>query len=235
MDRQTTQRPAVLEELTTTQLTALLRQFDESDRVSFDGHIASYGLDQATGDGLWSWFDGGGSEYLEEPVGPDDHVRGPEDAAATVVVYGDYECPDTRHALGSLRALEHRIGDRFRMVYRHFPRRDRHPNAQAAAELAEEAADWGAFWKVHDHLVDSQGALEPVNLTAYAAQFGITGDREDDGRVVAGHRYTERVEDDLRGGLRSGVFDTPTVYVNGRRYNGGYDMDALLAAIQLAR
>jgi protein-disulfide isomerase len=234
MDRQAMQRPAVLDDLTTTQLTELLRQFDEGDRVSFDGHVASYGLDTATGDGLWDWFDGDGTAYLAEPVGPDDHVRGPEDAAATVVVYGDYECPDTREALGAIKALEQRIGDRFRMVYRHFPRRDRHPNAQAAAELAEAAAERGAFWEVHDHLIANQGALGPDRLNEYAAQFGITSEGGD-GRVEAGHRYVDRVEDDLRGGLRSGVFDTPAIYVNGRRHAGGYDTNTLLAAIQLAR
>lgn len=228
------QRPAVLEDLTTTQLTELLRQFDEGDRASFDGHIASYGLDPAAADGLWAWFDGDGTQYLAEPVGPDDHVRGPEDAAATVVVYGDYECPDTRQALGAFKALEQRVGDRFRMVYRHFPRRDRHPNAQASAELAEAAAERGAFWEVHDHLIANQGALEPDRLSEYAAQFGITSDGGD-GRVEAGHRYADRVEDDLRGGLRGGVFDTPAIYVNGRRHDGGYDTNTLLAAIQLAR
>ena len=229
------QRPAVLEDLTTTQLTELLRQFDEGDRASFDVHVESYGLEQATSDALWDWFDGDGTLYLAEPVGPDDHVRGPEDAAATVVVYGDYQCPYTKRAMHAIARLERRIGDRFRLVYRHFPLREIHPNAQASAELAEAAADRGRFWEVNDHLFAHQGALDPDHLATYATQFGIPFEAGDPGRVEAGQRYADRVEDDFQGGLRSGVGGTPTIYINARRHDGGFDEATLERAIVLAR
>ena len=38
---------------------------------------------------------------------------------------------------------------------------DVHPNAQLAAEAAEAAADQGAFWEMHDLLLDHQDALRP--------------------------------------------------------------------------
>jgi len=235
MDQQTTRRPLVLDELTSTQMAELQRQFDDVDRGSFDEHVESYGMDRATGNGIWDWFSRDGLEYLAVPVGPDDHVRGPADAPATVVVYGDYQCPYTRRALHAISALERRIGDRFRLVYRHFPLREIHPNAQASAELAEAAADGGRFWEVNDHLFAHQDALDPVHLATYATQFGIPFEASDPGRVEAGYRYADRVEDDFQGGLRSGVGGTPTIYVNGRRYDGGYDEATLERAIELAR
>jgi protein-disulfide isomerase len=172
---------------------------------------------------------------LTPPVGPDDHVRGPADAPATVVVYGDYQCPYTRRALNAIRALEGRIGDRFRLVYRHFPLREIHPNAEPAAELAEAAADRGKFWEVHDHLFANQDALDPYHLNAYAAQFEIPGEGDESGRFEAGNRYADRVEEDFQGGLRSGVGGTPAIYVNGRPHRGGYDEATLQRAIELAR
>jgi NhaA family Na+:H+ antiporter len=171
---------------------------------------------------------------LTPPVGPDDHARGPANAPATVVVYGDYQCPYTRRALTTLNHLERRIGDRFRLVYRHFPLREIHPQAQASAELAEAAADQDKFWEVNDHLFAHQGALEPYNLASYAAEFGIPSEGSDPGTFEAGHRYVERVEDDLQGGLRSGVRGTPTIFINGRPQRG-YDEATLERSIELAR
>src|SRR5262245_5309109 len=113
------------------------------------------------------------TDELTPPVGPDDHARGPANAPATVVVYGDYQCPYTRRALHAITTLEGTVGDRFRFVFRHFPLREIHPHAEASAELAEAAADQGKFWEVHDHLFAHQDALDPDHLSAYAAQFGI--------------------------------------------------------------
>jgi len=173
-------------------------------------------------------------ERPADPVGPDDHVRGPADAPAMVLVYGDYQCPHTRRALAAIAALERRIGDRFRLAYRHFPLREIHPHAEAAAELSEAAADQGKFWEVHDHLFAHQNALDPDHLATYAAQFGIPSEGDDPGRFEAGHRYADRVEEDFQGGLRNGVGGTPTIYVNGRPHRGGYDEVTLQRAIELA-
>ena len=235
MEGSAEERPAVLETLTATQMAELLRQFGEGDRGSFDEHVASYGLDRPAANAVWDWFAAGGTDLLAIPVGPDDHVRGPADAPATVVVYGDYQCPYTRRALIAIRALEGRIGDRFRLVYRHFPLREIHPNAEPAAELAEAAADRGRFWEVHDHLFSHQQALDPPHLSEYAAQFGIPTPADEPGHVEAGHRYAERVEADFQGGIRSGVGGTPAIYVNGRPHRGGYDEATLERAIGLAR
>jgi hypothetical protein len=75
MERQTPERPAVLDQLTATQMAELERQVDEGDRASFGVHIESYGLDRTTGDAVWDWLAGGASDRLAVPVGPDDHVR----------------------------------------------------------------------------------------------------------------------------------------------------------------
>src|SRR5688572_19559436 len=72
MERQAQEHPAVLDELTTTQMAELQRQFDEGDRGSFDTHVDSYGLDRATGTAVWDWFAGAGTDGLADPVGPDD-------------------------------------------------------------------------------------------------------------------------------------------------------------------
>ena len=74
-----------------------------------------------------------------------------------MVEYGDFECPYCGQAEPVVRELLADFGD-VRYVWRHLPLTDVHPNAQLAAEAAEAAAAQGAFWEMHDLLLDHQDA-----------------------------------------------------------------------------
>ena len=97
MDSRAIELPAVLNQLTSTQMIELFRQFDDSDRPSFDRHVASYGLDRDTGARIWDWFSADPDAALRIPVGPDDHGRGPDGDPATPVVEGDEVTDRTSH------------------------------------------------------------------------------------------------------------------------------------------
>jgi hypothetical protein len=60
MDTQPAERPAVLDDLTTTQMAELQRQYDDRDRASFEVRIDSYGLDPRDDEAIWAWFDQAG-------------------------------------------------------------------------------------------------------------------------------------------------------------------------------
>ena len=79
----------------------------------------------------------------------------------TLLEYGDYECPYCGRAEPIVRELLDSFGDDLRYVWRHLPLNDVHPNAQMAAEAAEAAGAQGAFWEMHDLLLDHQDALTP--------------------------------------------------------------------------
>ena len=145
------------------------------------------------------------------PIGPDDHVRGPE-GARTVIVYGDYECPFCAALEVRLRALP------LRVVFRHFPVRASHPRAQAAAHAAEAAAAQDAFWEMHDALFDDQGRLEDPHLWRRAERLGLDLARFDADRRSP--EVAERVREHFRGGVRAGVVSTPTAFTDGRGYSG---------------
>ena len=74
--------------------------------------------------------------------------------------------------------------------------------------------------------------LETPDLQAYAEQLGLDVDRFD--RELAEHVHAERVREDFMSGVRSGVNGTPTFYINGKRHDGSYELDALLAAVERA-
>jgi Na+/H+ antiporter NhaA len=178
----------------------------------------------------------GGLETLTDlavPVDPErDHLRGPAHAPVTVVEYGDFECPYCGKAESVLRELLADFGD-VRYVWRHLPLSDVHPRAQLAAEAAEAAAAQGAFWEMHDLLLDHQGDLRPRDLLAYAERLGLDGDRFRDD--LQRHLHVPRIEEDVDSADLSGVTGTPTFFIDERRHDGAYDIDNLSAAVRAAR
>src|SRR3954471_16553469 len=89
---------------------------------------------------------------LRVPVTQDDHIIGPENAAVTLVEYGDYECPHCGRAHQVVPLLRTRFAGQLRFVFRHFSLIQVHPNAEPAAETAEFAGMHGRFWEMHDAL-----------------------------------------------------------------------------------
>jgi Na+/H+ antiporter NhaA len=160
-----------------------------------------------------------------------DHVRGPIDAPVTVVEYGDFECPYCGRAEPVIRELLGDFGD-VRYVWRHLPLSDVHPNAQLAAEAAEAAADQGAFWEMHDLLLENQNSLRPGDLIGYAEQLGLDVERFTD--ALRTHAGAVRVAEDVDSADLSGVSGTPTFFINGRRHYGAYDIETLSAAVRAA-
>ena len=160
-----------------------------------------------------------------------DHVRGPAKAPVTVVEYGDFECPYCGLAEPAVRELLRDFGD-VRYVWRHLPLNDVHPHAQAAAEAAEAAARQGAFWEMHDLLLDHQGALTVRDLVGYARSVGL--DVEKFTADVRRHAGAAQVAEDVDSADLSGVSGTPTFFVNGMRHYGAYDLESLSKAVKLA-
>jgi Na+/H+ antiporter NhaA len=160
-----------------------------------------------------------------------DHIRGPEKAPVTLVEYGDFECPYCGRAEPAVRELLSDFGD-VRYVWRHLPLTDVHPHAQLAAEATEAAAKQGAFWDMHDLLLEHQGALTTRDLMGYASSLGL--DTERFTADLRKHVGAARVAEDTDSADLSGVSGTPTFFVNGMRHYGAYDIESLSKAVKLA-
>ncbi|MER6007512.1 Na+/H+ antiporter NhaA [Nonomuraea angiospora] len=162
-------------------------------------------------------------DRLTVPVGPTDHVRGPEDAKITIVEYGDFECPYCGRLHPVLEEILRKNPD-VRMVFRHYPIRTLHPRAASAAIVSEAAADQGRFWEMHDILYDNQRFLTDADLEHYAAELGI-----DPWSDVPGH--AARIALHEESGRDSGVRGTPTLFLNGVRYQGRLDEGSISKAV----
>ncbi|MET9248499.1 Na+/H+ antiporter NhaA [Nonomuraea sp. NPDC003709] len=162
-------------------------------------------------------------DRLTVPVGPTDHVRGPEDAKITIVEYGDFECPYCGRLHPVLEEILRKNPD-VRMVFRHYPIRTLHPRAASAAIVSEAAADQGRFWEMHDILYDNQRFLTDADLEHYAAELGI-----DPWSDVPGH--AARIALHEESGRDGGVRGTPTLFLNGVRYQGRLDEGSISKAV----
>jgi protein-disulfide isomerase len=167
---------------------------------------------------------------LRRSVDAQDWAKGPQDAPLTILEYADFECPFCGRAFHELKRLELTAGDQVRLIFRHFPLTQMHPDAQLAAEAAEAAGGQGRFWEMHDLLFLNQQNLEPPALVGYASELDLdvarfTSDLEE-------HRYLPRVRRSFMEGVRSGVNGTPTFFVNGERWDRPYTAEAFLAELR---
>ena len=158
-----------------------------------------------------------------------DHVRG-SPAGHLIIEYGDYECPYSRQAFHAIEQVEQQLGGNMRFAFRHFPLTGIHPHALAAAAAAEAAALQDRFWDMHELLFHRQKALGDGDLRGYAAQLGLDVAAFD--RHRASNEVVDRIRRDVDSGLASGqVVGTPTLFIDGVVYRGGYDPPTLLAAL----
>ena len=170
---------------------------------------------------------------LAVPVDPErDHIRGPENAIVTLVEYGDFECPYCGQAEPAIREL-FREQAALRFVFRHLPLTEVHQHAQLAAEGAEAAHKQGAFWEMHDMLMDHQGALTARDLIGYAGELGL--DTERFAADLRKHVGAGQIAEDIDSADLAAVSGTPTFFINGNRYYGAFDLAALTEAVHAAK
>lgn len=169
---------------------------------------------------------------LQRPVDPGrDHVRGGTARdAATLLIYGDYLCPYCRRLRHVIDRLRHAMGDRLAYVFREFPNERAHPGAEFAARAAEAAALQGRFGEMHDALYERPPPLTQAHVIEAAAASGL--DMERFNRDVESDGVRARVEEDLSDGRRNGVTGTPTIFIDGQRYDGAWDFYSMLEALE---
>ncbi len=166
------------------------------------------------------------------PIREQDHVHGSASAPLTLVEYGDYQCPACGQLFVILREVQEALGDRLRIVYRHYPLSGLHPNAQEAAEAAEAAGAQGRFWEMHDLLFQHQGNLKRKDLLGYAESLGL--DMRRFRSELTGAMYRDRVREDFRYGVQNGVYGTPGLFLNGVRHDDAWDRTTLLQKLTTA-
>ncbi len=153
-------------------------------------------------------------------------AMGPDNAPITIVEFADFECPHCAQVVPLLdKVLEDRKND-VRFVFKFYPLPG-HPHADIAARAAIAAWRQGKFWPMHHVLFRNQQHLEQTDLDSYAKELGL-----DLSRFHADLQAPEtaaRIAQDKKLGEDVKVEGTPTIFVNGRLYDGHQDLGEWIA------
>ena len=166
--------------------------------------------------------------YKKVPLRPDDPSRGPADAALTVVVFSDFQCPFCSRVEPTLKELEQAFPGQVRVVWKHQPL-GFHPNARPAALAAEAAREQGKFWPMHDKMFAAQQELSPAAYERWAREIGLDLPRFK--ASLASGRNKARIQEDDAQASRLGIDGTPTMVVNGEKVVGAVPFENLKQVI----
>ena len=160
-----------------------------------------------------------------------DHVRGAwSDEAVFVVGYQDFLCPYCRRLRPVMRQLREVLGDRMVYVFRHFPNEQANPGANLAARASEAASLQGRFFEMHDAIFDHELPIGRTELLHLAKAIGLDPSRfESD---LDSEAVRARVERDVEDGRENAVTGTPTLFVDGLRYDGAWDYHSMFESLE---
>lgn len=149
---------------------------------------------------------------------------GPQSAPITIVEFSDFQCPYCAAAIPEIHALLKAYPSAVKLIFKQYPL-EFHPHADLAAAAAVAAQKQGKFWEMHDALFLHHDDLSRANILALARQNGLNMNRfEADLDSTA---VRESVLRDMQDGDHAGVEGTPTLFINGQRYNGAIALNAL--------
>jgi protein-disulfide isomerase len=167
------------------------------------------------------------SQTLEDPVTipvADAPVRGPGNARITLVEFSDFQCPFCVAATPQLDTLLKAYPSQVKLIFKQFPL-DSHSQAPLAAAAALAAHKQGKFWQMHDAMFSLQGNLSRQKIIALAKANGLDMNRFQADLDSADVK--KAVTKEISEGEKIGVDSTPTLFVDGRRFNGALTVAAL--------
>lgn len=172
----------------------------------------------------------GDESYNPIPIGQSP-VLGPADAAVTVVMFTDLECPFCARAHEEVKQVLAENPD-VRLVFKHYPL----PFHQAALPMSIAAITAGEqqkFWEYVDLAYAGQQGVQPETLKTFATQAGM--DVEKFTQTFGRQDQLDFIQKDVDLGRELGVNGTPTFFINGARIEGFPGRDAVQVVINEQR
>ena len=147
------------------------------------------------------------------------HVLGSKDAAVSVVIFSDYQCPfcATTDPLLQEVAKDESLKGKVNVVFKHFPL-SFHTNAKPASKAALAAGEQGndKFWAMSAKLYENQKDLTAENFDKWAKEIGLNTTKFKADLKNNDTKYEEMIKADMELGIKEAkVRGTPSIFVGG--------------------
>ena len=107
--------------------------------------------------------------------------------------------------------------DKIRLVIKNYPYKYR-DYSRIAAQASLAARDQGKYWEMHDLLIKKSPKLDRASLITYAKELGL--DVSKFTASLDSPKHAKAIDDDLALAVKLDLYNTPTIYINGRRVIG---------------
>ena len=144
-------------------------------------------------------------------------------APITIVEFSDFQCPYCIAATPEIHALLKAYPQQVRLIFKEYPL-ENHSHAFTAATAALAAHKQGKFWAMHDAMFDQRDLSKP-NLIAIAKTAGVDVNRFE--KDMESKEVRDAIAKDVEDGDHANVEGTPTIFINGQRYNGAIQLQFL--------
>ena len=111
---------------------------------------------------------------------------------------------------------------KIRLVIKNYPYKYR-DFSKIAAEASLAARDQGKYWEMHDILLTRSPKLDRASLIAYAGELGL--DVKKFTESIDQSKYAKAIDGDIKLAESMDLYNTPTIYINGRQIVGERPFD----------
>ena len=151
-------------------------------------------------------------------------ATGPQSAPITLVEFSDFQCPYCIAAAPELAAVLKAYPTQVKFIFKQYPL-ETHSQAALAAAAALAAHKQGKFWPMYYAMFNTRDGLSKENLLALAQKNGLDLKRFE--ADLDSTEVKEAITRDVQDGDRAGVEGTPTLFIDGQRYNGPIELESL--------
>lgn len=163
-------------------------------------------------------------------VEADRPISGNKDAQITIVEYSDFQCPFCKKGSETMDEVFKEYGDKVRLVFKHLPLEQKHPNARRGSEYFEaiamqspekafafKKAVFGNQNETYGSDSDAEKFYQKVAKDVKADMGKLNADLKGKADFIK-----KRIDGDMEEASKNGIEGTPGYLVNGVTLKGAY-------------